>query len=101
VKTILDSKGQSPVKYLVYWVGGGLANQTWELLHHVLPVAADAVRDFHACYPTKPCPRNLANLLGQSLFMDKAYAIRFLSPTPQTHDSGANEKLCHKFKLLT
>jgi hypothetical protein len=80
VKTILDSKGQPPVKYLVDWVGSGLAIWTWELLHCVLPGAADTVCDFHARYQTKPCPRNLANLLGRPLLMDVEYAIRFLSP---------------------
>jgi transposase InsO family protein len=105
VAAILDSKGRRQIRYLVDWVGGGPANRTWEPLHHVLPGAAAAVRDFHARWPSKPCPRNLVELLGSNLTTDEEYAIRFLqsitSPTPQIRDSGTNEKLCQEPKLLT
>jgi hypothetical protein len=83
-------------------VGGGPANRTWEPLNHVLPGAADLVRAFHARHPTKPRPKNLADLLGPTPLLDEEYAIRILlSPTSQTRDPGTNENLCHRLELLT
>ena len=56
VEEILDSKlFRRKLYYLVLWKGYPLSEATWEPPHHLMN-AAEAVRDFHLRYPSKPMP---------------------------------------------